>query len=122
MKHLKRINEDIVDFDQEEGKIDIDVDLVKDIIIELKDEYNHLEGGIYLHSDSLEIRLNCRNLRFGESKSKLEYIKNKFKFIELLLSICERLEDALNVNVSIHNIYDDFEDPTKPWIYIWLKK
>jgi hypothetical protein len=112
MKYLKKINEDIND-----KKVDIDVYLVKDIIVELKDEYPNLIGGIFPHSDSLEIKLECNHLRFGEESSSLEYLQSKFKFIELLLSVCERLQDALNVDVRLHNLYGSFEEVVKIWLF-----
>jgi hypothetical protein len=110
MRHLKYIFEN--------KSIGIDIDLVKDIIIELKDEYNYLEGGIYINDNSLEIRLNCENIQLGDKSSSLDYINKKFKFIELIIAVSERLKLALGVDVKIQNLYD-FESN---FIKIWLSK
>lgn len=93
---------------------EIDTQLVKDIIIEIKDEYTSIDGEISKNDDGLEIKLDCSKIfRYYTHKGEkdinphgLEYIERKNKFISLIIEISKRLEDALDYTVKVLNLFD----------------
>jgi hypothetical protein len=103
MKHLKKF-ENNSDFEEEFQEI-------KSILTELKDEYAHIDGEITLPDKDglIKIILNCEHIfedTFKNNKGNIEYSKHKLKFIELLISITERIESALGKISYTSNLWN----------------
>jgi hypothetical protein len=87
-----------------------DLELVKDILLELKDNYPNIEGEFARfesgNDDFTRLKLNCLNI-LGEPKfSDIDYIKKKNKFIVLLTEVCERIKNSINKKLLIQDIYN----------------
>jgi hypothetical protein len=95
---------------------EIDIQLIKDIIVEIRDEYQSITGMIHEHQEYVEIELHTNKIPFkGKPQWKrivpspgltLDYIEDTNKFISLITSVSRRLEDALNREVRIHDLYN----------------
>lgn len=118
MKHLKKY-ENKTDWNESE------VDVIKDILLEIKDNYPTIDGDIlrlskpeYTISGKLIylIKLDCSNIKLQGDIWSLEYYDNKMKFMSLIKEVCYRLETALDVKVKIPN-FDDFDH----WQYEQMK-
>lgn len=124
MKHLKKY-ENKTDWNESE------VDVIKDILLEIKDNYPTIDGDIlrYDEKDYLSkpeyaisgkliylIKLDCSNIKLQGDIWSLEYYDNKMKFMSLVKEVCYRLETALDVKVKIPN-FDDFDH----WQYEQMK-
>jgi len=108
MKHLKHIteSEDIYHY------LGLDIDTIKDIIIELKDAYPSIEGEIQSIDYGYEIVRISLTLDKDTFKNDdpLEKIENYNKFSSLILDVSKRLRDYSKKNVTINNLarlYDD---------------
>lgn len=90
---IKRFNEN---FDWES-----DTELIKDIIIEIKDDYPNISGKIQESENYILIRLdNIEEIDFGKIYT-LERFKNIMKFENLIIECAERISDALDRKVLI---------------------
>ena len=105
MKHLKKYNETTNTFTH-----DPDMELIKDIILELKQEYSNLEGvivnrnvGDYIYT---EIKLSPLPI-FNENCIKIANIEKRMKFFNLVIECAKRLEDALDRKVIIENLFHE---------------
>ena len=94
MKHLKKI------FEGDEWGFDIE--LVKDIIIDIKDEYPSINGEFNhdLNSNGGTLKLFCKTDSENSIVGKYEYgvidyYHKKNKFILLITEICDRISEAL---------------------------
>jgi hypothetical protein len=101
MKHLKKF-ENNTDLEEEFQEIKL-------ILTELKDEYPHIDGEITSpYKDGLiKIILNCEHI-FDDTfnKGNIEHSKHKLKFVELLISITERIELALGKISHTSNLWN----------------
>jgi hypothetical protein len=116
MKHLKKYENKSSDWNESE------FGLIKDILIEIKDNYPAIDGEILKFDDSKSpdliymIKLDCSEIKLEGEIWSLEYYVNKIKFMNLIIDVCLRLENALNVNIKIPN-FDDFDH----WQYEEMK-
>lgn len=107
MKHLKKYNETTNAFTH-----DPDMELIKDIILELKQEYSNLEGVIVNRNSSVgddvytEIKLSPLPI-INESCTKIVNIEKRMKFFNLVIECAKRLEDALDRKVIIENLFHE---------------
>ena len=83
MRHLKK-------FENKSENVE-ELDEIKSILRDLKDEYTYMEGQIFLpekETDQIEIHLECENI-FSEDvtleKGRLKYHKSKMEFIDLVI-------------------------------------
>lgn len=118
MKYLKTFESESFDFD---------IDLVKDIIVELKDNYPDINGEFQLIGRMINLKLLCSTgvetsiigrYKFGD----IDYIKEKNRFIQLLVDVCDRIKDALNRKVSITGLYDFDDDGSDGCINIYIRE
>ena len=120
MKHLRKI------FEGDEWGFDIE--LVKDIIIDIKDEYPSINGEFQhdLNSNGGTLKLFCKpgdisyyRGSINHDKSiigkyeygVIEYYHKKNKFILLITEICDRISDALDREIRVVGLYD-FDSPS----------
>ena len=104
------ISKDPLLFISESSDYPFDLELVKDILLELKDNYPNIEGEFARfesgNDDLTRLKLNCLNI-LGEPKfSDIDYIKKKNKFIVLLTEVCERIKNSINKKLLIQDIYN----------------
>ena len=132
MKHLKKY-ENKTDWNESE------VDVIKDILLEIKDNYPTIDGDILRYDEKAAkaslnraylsnpeytisgkliylIKLDCSNIKLQGDIWSLEYYDNKMKFMSLVKEVCYRLETALDVKVKIPN-FDEFNH----WQYEQMK-
>jgi hypothetical protein len=132
MKHLKKY-ENKTDWNESE------VDVIKDILLEIKDNYPTIDGDILRYDEKAAkaslnraylsnpeytisgkliylIKLDCSNIKLQGDIWSLEYYDNKMKFMSLVKEVCYRLETALDVKVKITN-FDEFNH----WQYEQMK-
>jgi hypothetical protein len=104
MDKLKRFEE----FNESESNdYPFDLELVKDILLELKDNYSNIEGEfIELVNGVVILKLNCLNILGDPKFGEIDYIKKKNKFINLLTEVCERIKNSINKEVIIQDIYN----------------
>lgn len=101
-----------------------DIQLVKDIIVELKDNYPQINGEFHHNekSNGGTLKLFCKpdidNLGrmiaqsiIGEYDYTIDYMKKKNEFISSVTEICERISIALDREIKVVGIYD-FDSPT----------
>ena len=118
MKHLKK-------FENKSENVE-ELDEIKSILRDLKDEYTYMEGQIFLpekETDQIEIHLECENI-FNEDvtleKGRLKYHKSKMEFIDLVIKTIERLELALGKKTFVQNLWNwDHWQDTKIKIFIY---
>lgn len=110
MKHLKKI------FEGDEWGFDIE--LVKDIIIDIKDEYPSINGEFNhdLNSNGGTLKLFCKTDSENSIVGKYEYgvidyYHKKNKFILLITEICDRISEALEREIRVVGLYD-FDTPS----------
>ena len=94
---------------------EIDIQLVKDIIVEIRDEYQSITGMIYDEKEYFEIELHVSKIAFKGKPLTLDYIEDTNKFILLITSVSRRLEDAFDREVKIFDLYD-FTGSIRIWI------
>lgn len=104
MKHLKKYNE------TNAFTHDPDLELIKDIILELKHEYSNLEG-VVVNRDVgddvyTEIKLSPLPI-INENCIKIVNIEKKMKFFNLVIECAKRLEEALDRKVVIENLFHE---------------
>lgn len=106
MKHLK--NHKL--FEADAFYEDPDMQLIKDIILELKHEYSNLEGVIvnrkYDTKVYTEIKLSPLPI-INENCTKIKNIEKRMKFFNLVIECAKRLEDALDRKVIIENLFHE---------------
>lgn len=121
MRHLKK-------FENKSENVE-ELDEIKSILRDLKDEYTYMEGQIFLpekETDQIGIHLECENI-FSEDvkkgtleKGSLKYQKSKMEFIDLVIKTIERLESALGKKTFVQNLWNwDHWQDTKIKIFIY---
>lgn len=98
---------------------------IKNVLIELKDEYPYIEGDIYLpekEDGSFEIVLNTKDTLIKKDKSDfIQSTKKKMKFMNFLVNIVERIENATRRKSSIKDLFEWGQSDSKETINITLK-
>ena len=112
MKHLKKF---------ESGSWGFDIELVKDIILDIKAEYPDITGEFHHNENSNggTLKLFCKpdilkpwdTSIIGNYDYTLDYIKNKNKFISSLTEVCDRISKAINREVKVIGLYE-FDKPS----------
>lgn len=118
MRHLKKYENKSDDWNDSEFNV------IKDILLEIKDSYPTIDGEILKMDDKRNdfpnliyiIKLDCSNIKIEGDTYSLEYYDSKIKFMNLVKEVCYRLERALDVKVRIPN-FDDFDH----WQYEEMK-
>ena len=110
MRHLKK-------FENKSENVE-ELDEIKSILRDLKDEYPYIEGQIF-HLENehhqIEIQLECENVFSKDlKKGTVEYHNTKLKFIELVIKTIERLELSLDKTTFTQNLWnwDHWQDTT----------
>ena len=76
--------------------------LIKDIIIEIKDEYPGITGDIILHNDDdIEVIFNVDKVTFKGDKNSVQRFKDVIRFQSIVLECISRIEEALDRPVKI---------------------
>lgn len=112
MKHLKKYNE------ANAFTFDPDMDLIKDIILELKHEYPSLEGEIVSHVDDdtfTIIKLKPLPI-YNDESTKIVNIDKRMKYFNDVIECSKRLQDALGREVRLQNIFDTNLNTINIWI------
>lgn len=100
MKHLKHI--------YESNESDI-LDIIKDIIVHLKDDYNEISGDIkILQDDSILLEIKPNKIKFKGDKYTVDRAEHIKGFIGEILEISKRIEEATGKIVKILNLYESF--------------
>lgn len=74
-----------------------EIQIIKNVLIDLKDEYEYIDGEIFTPNPLINyfrIELYLKDVVFKGEKYSLELRKNKSEFINFLIKIIERLELA----------------------------
>ena len=94
-----------------------DIELVKDIIVELKDNYSNINGEFQQNHNSNggTLKLFCKpdidNSIIGKYDYTIDYMKKKNEFISSVTEICERISDALDREIRVVGLYE-FDKPS----------
>lgn len=94
-----------------------DIELVKDIIVELKDNYPNINGEFQQNHNSNggTLKLFCKpdidNSIIGKYDYTIDYMKKKNEFISSITEICERISRALDREIKVVGIYE-FDKPS----------
>ena len=116
MKYIKGYNEAKA-FDSEH-----DITLIKEIILELKHEYPSIDGEISTHESGGSVYTVIRikpMLIYNKASNKIDNIEKRMKYFNDVVSCSKRLQDALNVEVRIQNLFDNLYDDGGT-INIWI--
>lgn len=90
-----------------------------DILAEVKDNYPSIDGIINnLEDDSIEIVLDIDDAMFGDDRHSIEFVKNKNKFIDLIINTCERLETAIGRKIKVMGLFSSVVYEYKIKIFI----
>jgi len=112
MKHLKKYNE------ANAFTFDPDMDLIKEIILELKHEYPSLEGEIVNHVDDdtyTIIKLKPLPI-YNDESTKIVNIDKRMKYFNDVIECSKRLQDALGREVRLQNLFDTKLNTINIWI------
>jgi len=100
MRHLKHI------YESKESDI---FDVIQDIIVHLKDDYNEIEGDIkILQDDSILLEIKPNKIKFKGDKYTIDRAEHIKEFIGEILEVSKRIEEATGKIVKILNIYESF--------------
>jgi hypothetical protein len=80
--------------------------LIKDIIIEIKDEYPQITGDILEIPDGILVKFNVLLIKFNGEDNSVERFKDINRFKSIVLECVERISDALDVDIKISGNYD----------------
>lgn len=84
-------------FNESSDEYSDEIQTIKNVLIELKDEYEYIDGEIFIpksSDDYFHISLYLKDVVFKGEKYSLELQKNKSEFINFLIKIIEGLEFA----------------------------
>jgi len=108
MKHLTKYNE------SDAFTHDPEMNLIKEIILELKHEFPSLEGKIVNRKISNNDVFTVIQLSplpiYNEGCVKLFNIEKKMNYFNTIIECCKRLEDALDRRVVIENLFEINKD------------
>jgi len=100
-----------------------DIELVKDIIVELKDNYSNINGEFQQNHNSNggTLKLFCKPFKpsydthdksiIGKYDYTIDYMKKKNEFILSVTEICERISNALDREIKVVGLYE-FDKPS----------
>jgi len=118
MKHLKKF---------ENSEFNDISDIIKDIILPLRDDYNNVEGEIRLLQDnSILLEIKPNKINFRGDKYSIERAEHIQEFVNEILEASKRIKEATGKVVKILNIYDSLSlneealsitDPIKIFIF-----
>lgn len=98
MKHIKKF---------ESSSDEIDIDLIADILLPVKDDYNGVKGEIKtFQNDDVCVEINVNQIKFKGDKFTIERMEDIQSFLSLVLDVTKRIKEATNKEVRILNIYD----------------
>ena len=103
-----------------------DIELVKDIIIELKDDYPDIYGEFHQNENSNGgiLKLFCKpdidTSIIGENDYTLDYIKNKNRFISSVTEVCDRISKAINREIKVIGLYEFDKPSSDGYINIYI--
>lgn len=98
MKHLKKF---------ENSEFNDISDIIKDIILPLRDDYNNVEGEIRLLQDnSILLEIKPNKINFRGDKYSIERAEHIQEFVNEILEASKRIKEATGKVVKILNIYD----------------
>ena len=113
MKHLKKYNEANA-FDH-----DPDLILIKEIILELKHEYPSMDGDIVnekFDNDTYTI-IKIKPLPvYNEVSTKLDNLDKRMKYFNDVIECGKRLQDALNREVRVQDLFNTDGGTINIWI------
>ena len=116
MKHIKRYNE------SNAFHFDNDIVLIKEIILELKHEYPSIDGTI--SEDSFEgvnggtftiIKIKPMPI-YNEECKKIPNIEKRLKYFNDIIQCSKRLQDALDREVRVQDLFSTNGGTIKIWI------
>ena len=113
MKHLKKYNE------ANAFTFDPDMDLIKEIILELKHEYPSLEGEIVnrVDGDNTYTVIQLEPLPiYNDVSTKIVNIDKRMKYFNDVIECSKRLQDALGREVRLQNLFDTNLNTINIWI------
>lgn len=118
MKHLKKYNEN--------SNKDEYIQIIEDIMLDLKDEFGHVEVNIE-HWGDKDILLQITSIdAFGTKKEAIEMFKLITKFQSILVESLERIEEAIGAKVQINQSFsfgtDRWKNNTITWPMFFLIK
>ena len=123
MKHLKKYNE------SDDFNHDGDLVLIKEIILELKHEYPSIEGDIALEEfdNTIYTIIKIKPLPvYNDATTKLDNLDKRMKYFNDVIECCKRLQDALEREVRLQDLFnidggtiniwiDDIKNKGKKW-------
>lgn len=116
MKHLKNYNE------SDAFHIDNDIVLIKEIILELKHEYPSIDG--IIAEESFEgpnggtftiIKIKPMPI-YNEESTKIPNIEKRLKYFNDIIECSKRLQDALDREVRVQDLFNTSDNTVKIWI------
>ena len=113
MKHLKKYNE------ANAFTFDPNMDLIKEIILELKHEYPSMEGEIVnrVDGDNTYTVIQLKPLPiYNEESTKIVNIDKRMKYFNDVIECGKRLQEALDREVRLQNLFDTQDNTINIWI------
>jgi hypothetical protein len=114
MKYLESYNEKSLD-----NKDEI-LNQISDILLDIKDDYPEIDGEIFTFKDDnpalFQVYLNCEKLKIDSEYGSISNYRSKIKFINIILDMSQRFEDAFGGKAFIPNL-DEFTH----WQYETIK-
>jgi hypothetical protein len=98
MKRINRFNES--------RDWEYSTELIKDIIIEIKDEYPEITGDINETPDGILINFKTELINFKGESNSVERFKDINRFESIVLECIDRISDALNTSAKISGNYN----------------
>jgi hypothetical protein len=89
---------------------DHDTQLIKDIIIEIKDEYSEITGDINETTDGIVVKFNIMLIKFNGNENSVERFKDIQRFESIVLECIDRISDALDSEIKISGNYKMIDD------------
>lgn len=113
MKHLKKYNE------ANAFTHDPDMNLIKEIILELKHEYPSIEGDIVNKEDG-DLTYTVIKLKplpiYNDASTKIVNIDKRMKYFNDVIECGKRLQEALDREVRLQNLFDTDGNTINIWI------
>ena len=113
MKHLKKYNE------ANAFTHDPDMNLIKEIILELKHEYPSMEGEI-VNKEDADLTYTIIQLKplpiYNDDSTKIVNIDKRMKYFNDVIECGKRLQEALDREVRLQNLFDTNDNTINIWI------
>lgn len=112
MKHLKKYNE------ADAFTHDPDMNLIKEIILELKHEYPSIEGDIVQEKfDDTYTIIKIKPLPvYNEDTTKIPNLDKRMKYFNDVIECGKRLQDALDREVRVQDLFNTDAGTINIWI------